>query len=69
MFAIGKPPLLRRRGWRSVVVAAGTEMIRAGDDQTLTINPGRPQYVYQCMDPGAGGDDIALPWRTGLLTP
>ncbi|WP_406335950.1 non-reducing end alpha-L-arabinofuranosidase family hydrolase [Streptomyces sp. NBC_00203] len=44
------------------------EMVRAGNDQTLTINPCRLQYVYQGMDPGAGGDYIRLPWRMGLLT-
>ncbi|WP_406483432.1 non-reducing end alpha-L-arabinofuranosidase family hydrolase [Streptomyces sp. NBC_01615] len=44
------------------------EMVRAGNDQNLTINPCRLQYVYQGMDPGAGGDYIRLPWRMGLLT-
>ncbi|OXY92891.1 alpha-L-arabinofuranosidase [Streptomyces diastatochromogenes] len=44
------------------------EMVRAGNDQNLTINPCRLQYVYQGMDPNAGGDYIRLPWRMGLLT-
>ncbi|MFD7487137.1 non-reducing end alpha-L-arabinofuranosidase family hydrolase [Streptomyces mirabilis] len=44
------------------------EMVRAGNDQTLTINPCRLQYVYEGMDPNAGGDYIRLPWRMGLLT-
>ena len=44
------------------------EMIRAGYDQTLTINPCQMQYLYQGKDPGAGGDYNSLPWRLGLLT-
>ncbi|BBC38709.1 Glycoside hydrolase family protein [Streptomyces graminofaciens] len=44
------------------------EMVRAGNDQTLTINPCRLQYVYQGLDPRAEGDYIRLPWRMGLLT-
>jgi hypothetical protein len=44
------------------------EMIRAGTDQTLTISPCHMQYLYQGMDPSAGGDYNSLPWRLGLLT-
>jgi hypothetical protein len=44
------------------------ELIRAGNDQTLTLNPCDLQFVYQGMNPSAGGDYIALPWRMGLLT-
>jgi endo-1,4-beta-xylanase len=44
------------------------EMIRASNDQTLTISPCQMRYVYQGMDPGAGGDYNSLPWRLGLLT-
>ncbi|WP_128436087.1 non-reducing end alpha-L-arabinofuranosidase family hydrolase [Streptomyces cyaneus] len=44
------------------------EMIRAGYDQTLTIPSCRLQYVYQGMNPNAGGDYNLLPWRLGLLT-
>lgn len=44
------------------------EMVRAGNDQTLTINPCQLQYVYQGMAPGSSGDYIRLPWRMGLLT-
>lgn len=43
-------------------------MVRAGNDQTLTINRCRLRYVYQGIDPNAGGDCIRLPWRMGLLT-
>jgi hypothetical protein len=44
------------------------EMIRSGNDQNLTINPCRLQYVYQGMNPSASGEYIRLPWRMGLLT-
>jgi hypothetical protein len=44
------------------------ELVRASNDQTLTINPCRLQYVYQGIDPSAGGDYLRLPWRMGLLS-
>jgi Glycosyl hydrolase family 62/Cellulose binding domain len=44
------------------------ELVRASNDQTLTLNPCRLQMVYQGMNPSASGDYIALPWRMGLLT-
>ncbi|MEU1188028.1 non-reducing end alpha-L-arabinofuranosidase family hydrolase [Streptomyces sp. NPDC005859] len=44
------------------------EMIRAGYDQTLTIPACRLQYLYQGLNPSAGGDYNLLPWRLGLLT-
>lgn len=45
------------------------EMVRRGSvDQTLTISPCGMQYVFQGMDPSAGGDYNSLPWRLGLLT-
>jgi hypothetical protein len=44
------------------------ELIRAGNDQTVPLNPCQLQFLYQGMDPNAGGDYISLPWRMGLLT-
>ena len=44
------------------------EMIRAGVDQTLTIDPCHLRYLYQGMAPSASGDYSQLPWRLGLLT-
>lgn len=44
------------------------EMVRAGVDQTMEIDTHCLQYLYQGMDPSAGGDYSQLPWRLGLLT-
>lgn len=44
------------------------ELIRSGNDQTLTIAPCRLRFLYQGMDPSAGGEYSQLPWRMGLLT-
>ena len=51
------------------------EMVRAGNDQTLTIDPCRMQYVYQGIDPRAETDYMAAlahgpahPNRLHLLT-
>ncbi|GAA4673154.1 non-reducing end alpha-L-arabinofuranosidase family hydrolase [Phytohabitans rumicis] len=44
------------------------ELIRAGNDQTVPLNPCQMRFLYQGMDPNASGDYIRLPWRMGLLT-
>jgi len=44
------------------------EMVRSGTDQNLDVSACRMQYLYQGMDPNAGGDYNSLPWRLALLT-
>jgi endo-1,4-beta-xylanase len=44
------------------------EMIRTGVDQAMTIDPCQLRYLYQGVDPAAGGEYSQLPWRLGLLT-
>ena len=46
------------------------EMIRVGDDQTLSIDPCAPlRFLYQGLDPAGKTDDyIKLPYRLALLT-
>jgi hypothetical protein len=44
------------------------EMIRAGNNQLMEINPCRLQYLYQGMAPGSSGSYSQLPYRLGLLT-
>lgn len=44
------------------------EMIRDQVDQTMTISPCNWRYLYQGLDPKAGGSYNSLPWRLGLLT-
>ena len=44
------------------------EVIRTMTDQTLTIDPRNLRFLYQGMDPAAGGEYNALPWRLALIT-
>ncbi len=46
------------------------EMLRAGFDQTLSIDPCQPlRFLYQGLDPeGKTGDYIKLPYRLGVIT-
>ncbi|GAB1319897.1 hypothetical protein MFIFM68171_10107 [Madurella fahalii] len=44
------------------------EVIRTETDQTLTISPCKLRFLYQGLDPEAGGTYNALPWRLGLIT-
>ena len=45
------------------------ELIRAGYDQTLTIDPCDLRFLYQGYDPSVDNSDYnAIPWRLGLLT-
>jgi len=44
------------------------ELLRAGEDQTLTIDPCGLRYLYSATPTGAAGPFNELPWRLGLLT-
>jgi endo-1,4-beta-xylanase len=44
------------------------EMIRTGVNQLMEISSCNMRYLYQGVDPNAGGDYNNLPWRLGLLT-
>lgn len=47
------------------------ELIREGNDQTMSVNPARLQFVFQGMreQEKAGKDYGQFPWRIGILTP
>lgn len=44
------------------------EMLRSGYDQNLVIDPCNIRYLYQGLDPNAGGAYGDLPYRLALLT-
>jgi hypothetical protein len=44
------------------------ELIRDGNDETLTVDPKNLQMLFQGRDPKSGGQYHSLPYRLGLLT-
>lgn len=44
------------------------EIIRTEVNQYLKIKPCDMRFLYQGVDPSAGGDYNSLPWRLGVLT-
>jgi hypothetical protein len=68
-------------GWRNIRPAKGVEawtdnvshgeLIREGNDQTMTVDPGNLRFVFQGMleKEKAGRGYGQFPWRIGILTP
>jgi len=44
------------------------EIVRAGYDETLAINPCNMQYLFQGRNPYSTASAALLPWKLGLLT-
>jgi endo-1,4-beta-xylanase len=44
------------------------DILRAGYDQTLTIDPCKMQFLYQGKNPSSTASYNELPWQLGLLT-
>ncbi|WP_081913622.1 non-reducing end alpha-L-arabinofuranosidase family hydrolase [Glycomyces sp. NRRL B-16210] len=44
------------------------ELLRSGADQTMPLDTGDLQLLYQGRDPNSGGSYSQLPYRLGLLT-
>ena len=68
-------------GWKNIRPAAGVqpwtdnvshgELIRDGNDQTMTVDPGKLRFVFQGMldSEKAGKGYGGFSWRIGMLTP
>jgi len=68
-------------GWKNIRPAKGVEpwtdnvshgeLIRAGNDQTMTVDPNRLRFVFQgLLDKDKRGKGYGKwPWRIGMLTP
>jgi hypothetical protein len=67
-------------GWRNIRPAKGVEpwtdnvghgeLIRAGNDQTMMVDPEHLRFVFQGMREQEKGKDYGqFPWRIGILSP